>query len=286
MRRIGCLVSNWNSWSATFPPCDHLVRGQRSVTIRSGATQNIGVIVSEGDQAPVGGQPGDRGPFGEILDLGLPADMPPTVIPAAPPEGPAAPKSHRRSLIIGIVCVVVIAAVVVPAAFVFDAATAAISSGNGTATITWTSAPGSGDASSNPPQSFSGTINGHTLSGVATVAIPTGAANPFANSKGAPKNVQIFQYKGSFDGKPFDIGVFIHYPVSLGSTGSTTFTIDGTYDGQAVHATLGPPANPNLSNPPIPFSGTIGSWQVKGIIHGPNGTNGKQTATATFTVNS
>jgi hypothetical protein len=218
--------------------------------------------------------------------MGLPADTPPPVMPSAPSYEVSAAKPNRRPIVFGIVGVVVIVALVIAGIFVFGAASAAISAGSGTATITWTPAPDSGDASSSPPQSFSGTINGHSLSGVATTAIPTGATNPFSGSTGAPKEVQIFRYTGSFDGKPFDIGISIHYPVSISSPNSTLFVIDGTYDGQPVHATLGAPANPNLSNPPIPFTGTIGSWRVTGIIHGPSDKSGKQTATATFTVSS
>jgi hypothetical protein len=247
--------------------------------------------VNEGDQTPEGGPTDDPGPFGEILALGLPDATAPAEMSSAPTATsaptyePSVPKSHRRSLIIGVIGAVVFAALVIAAIFIVSATSAAISAGSGTATISWVSAPGSGDTSGNPPQSFSGTINGHSLSGVATLAIPAGS-NPLSDTTGPPKDVQIFRYKGSFAGKPFDIGLFIRLPVSAVSTSGEAFAIEGTYDGQAVHAVIGETANPSLSNPPIPFSGTIGKWRVLGFIHGSTGTGQKQTATATFTVSS
>jgi hypothetical protein len=215
------------------------------------------------------------------------ADEAPTDVGSSVAADPAvASKGRHRSLIFGIIGAAIVVVVVIVGIFVFSEASAAISAGSGTATITWTPAPNNGNTIGNPPQSFAGNIGGHSVSGVATLTLPTGSTNPFLTTTGASKDVQVFRYKGSFAGKSFDIGVLIGTPLSPSSSGAESFTITGTYDGQTVHADLGAPTNPNLSSPPIPFHGTIGKWKVTGAIHGPTGTSQKQTATATYTVSS
>jgi hypothetical protein len=213
---------------------------------------------------------------------GLPADPP---IGAAAGDGgssanvePAAgSKGGHRSLIIGIVGAAVVVVLVILGVFVFFKVSAAISAGSGTATITWTPAQGDDNSETGPPQPFTGTIGGHSVSGVSTFVLPANPTGP-----DPLRNVQIFHYKGSFDGKSFNLGGQIG-----GKTINTAvLLITGTYDGQAVHAVLSPPSSPNLSNPPIPFHGTIGKWKVKGIISLPTGSGQKQTATATYTVSS
>jgi hypothetical protein len=200
-------------------------------------------------------------------------------VPAAvPTEASVAPKSHRRSVIIGIVVVVLVAAVVIPGLFVFDAATAAIASGNGTATITWTPASDNGDTLGNPAQTFSGSINGNALSGLATFTIPTESGNPALGSTPTSKELPYFHYKGSYAGKPFVLVVDVNLQ-------NESFVANGRYDGQAVYAVIGPAGGSGLGNSPIPFHGTIGSWQVTGTVNFPTG-SGRQTATATFKVSS
>jgi hypothetical protein len=234
--------------------------------------------VNEGIQNPTGGPTGGPGPFDEIFNLGLPAATAPAVMPSPPIAESVAPKSRRRPLIIGIVCVVVLAAVVIPAALVFSAASAAISSGNGTATISWTSAPDNGDSTANPPQSFSGSINGNALSGQATFSVPAESTIPPPGTTSTYPELPFFHYKGSYAGKPFVLGVSI-------DTHGEGFVVNGIYDGQVVNAVVGPSGGSSLNSSAIPFHGTIGSWQIVGTISFPTtGTNGKQTASATFTV--
>jgi hypothetical protein len=209
-------------------------------------------------------------------DAGVDADTP-SIEPIAPPTQ----RNNRRPLIIGAVGAAVGAVLVIVGIVIFDEASAAISAGTGTATITWTRAPNNGDTSTNPPQPFSGTINGHALSGLATVVIPTGSTNPFVSSTGVPKSIVAFRFKGSFDGKPFNITLGIQYPTSTTSANTGALSIEGTYDGQAVHAAIGAPTNPtssippltfgaptntnpNQPSPPVPFSGTIGHRKVMG----------------------
>jgi hypothetical protein len=189
-------------------------------------------------------------------------------------EPAAGPKGHRRSLTVGVVGAAVVVVLVVLGVFVFFKVSAAISAGSGTATLTWAPTLASGN---NPPQPFTGTIGGHPVSGVSTFVLPTNPTGP-----DALRNVQVFHYKGSFDGKSFDLGG----QIGGQSINSVVLLITGTYDGQAVHAVLAPLSNPNLNNPPIPFHGTIGKWKVKGIIRGPTGSGQKQSATATYTVSS
>jgi hypothetical protein len=224
------------------------------------------------DGEPVtGSEPSDGTP------PGLRNDTPATEVgPSITAPPPVASNGSHRSLIVGIVGAAVVVVLVILGVFVFFKVSAAISAGSGTATITWTAAPGSENGSS-PPQPFTGTIGGHPVSGVSTFVFPSHPTGP-----DALKNAQIFRYKGSFDGKSFALDGQIG-----GQTVNTlVLLITGTYDGQAVHAVLAPPSNPNLSNPPIPFHGTIGKWKVKGIIRGPTGSGQKQTATATYTVSS
>lgn len=195
------------------------------------------------------------------------------------------PEGHHRLLIIGIIGGVVVIALVIAGIVIFDEASAAISAGSGTATISWVPAPDSGGTSGNPPQAFNGTIGGNSLTGVATTVLPT-TVNPVGGSSGGSKYVQIFHYKGSFAGKTFNIGVSFKTPLSLNPSGSTSLIVNGTYDGQAVHAVVGEPNNPNQASPPVPFSGTIGKWRVLGFIHCCSGTPKQQTATANYSVSS
>jgi hypothetical protein len=250
--------------------------------MRAEAAPDIGVVMSSDDQVPGGDH--EDGPGSVDEQAGQPGSGAGTSFTA--PVAPPGPRSNHRSLIIAIVGAVVVVAVVIVGIFVFDEASAAISAGSGTATISWVPAPGSGDTSGNPPQSFTGTVGSNSLSGVATTVLPTSGANPFGSTTGGSKYIQIFRYTGSFAGKPFNIGISFKAPLSVSTSSATSLIVNGTYDGQAVHAVVGAPSNPNQASPPVPFSGTIGKWRVSGTIHCCSGTPQKQTATASYTVNS
>jgi len=212
----------------------------------------------------------------------------PEVGPSVPSDeaGPALRSNIRqRSMIIGLVCAVVVIAAVLAGIAIFNKASAALSAGSGTATITWTPAPDNGNAAGNPPQSFRGTIGGHTVSGVANFASPD-RFNPLGGPSGI-ENAQILHYRGTFAGKPFVLGLSIGAQPGVAiNSQQGDFVIKGTYDGQRVNAILGPPVNPNQSSPPIPFHGTIGKWTVVGTIHLPAGTSQKQIASATYSISS
>jgi hypothetical protein len=188
-------------------------------------------------------------------------------------------------LIIGLVGAVIAVGIVIAGLIVWSEASTVISDGSGTAAISWMSPTGGYGSQGNPPLSFSGTINGHSLNGIATNPLTSNGTNPFLAAGGTGKAVKVFRYKGTFAGKQFDLGVFINAThTSLGPY--VPFMIRGTYDGQAVTADVTAPINSIGTPPPFHFNGTIGKWKVTGTIRSVPGTSRKQmaTATATFTV--
>jgi hypothetical protein len=202
------------------------------------------------------------------------------------------PKQGRSKWPLIVAAMVAVAIIVAGVLIVLTRMSAAISTGTGTATISWTSATPSGSSATSgvsfadPPQPFSGDINGTSVSGVSTTLTKNlGSALQGRTVKGS--TVQIFQYKGQFGGKPFDIGLFIHLPVSLSSPGGPppdeNVVVKGTYNGEAVNGTIKPPT-PGSQSTAADFQGTIGTYKVTGTITSPAGGTGKQTATATFTV--
>jgi hypothetical protein len=247
--------------------------------------------VSTDDQVPEGGPTDDPGPFGEVLNLGLPDATAPAEVSSAPAvtseptNEPPAPKSHHRSLIIWVIGAAVVTSLAIVGFVVFDEASAAISTGTGTATITWLTPTSGYPSTGNPPQPFTGTIAGHPVSGIATNPITPQGSDPGLAPGSIPSTIKVFRYRGTFAGEPFDLGVFIHTPFT-GLNPYVLFTIKGTWNGQAVNAVVTTPVNANGPRPQILFHGTIGRWRVSGFIHGPTGTGRTQTVTATFTVSS
>jgi hypothetical protein len=186
-------------------------------------------------------------------------------------------RRHSRTLIFGVLGALVVIALVIGGVVIFNKANAALSAGSGTATITWTSTSG-GASNSNPAQSFTGTIGGHPVSGVATFTTPT-TINPTSRTQLLTPGYPFFHYKGSFSGKTYNLGVGI-------STAAEGFVITGTYDGKKVNAIVSAPANTsgNSETTSASFHGTIGEWKVTGTIQGPTGSGRTKTVTATYTV--
>jgi hypothetical protein len=155
-----------------------------------------------------------------------------------------------------------------------------ISTGTGTATITWEPVSGSSTGVGNPPQPFTGTIDGLLLSGVATT--------PKANSA----TIEFFRWKGTFAGKPFDVGLFgTYHPVTSHSNPAAIFPsikITGTWGSQAVNGHIVTPSAAQLKSGkgPLRFDGTVGEYKVSGSIPQPTSTGDrtKRTGTATFTI--
>ena len=183
---------------------------------------------------------------------------------------------------IGLVVAGVVAVVVVVALVAGKSVVAAIETGSGTATVTWTPAHPSGASTSFTPQSFSGSINGNSLTGVATSPVASSSASSDPFSPGSTAKAELFRYRGTYDGKPYTIGIFLQGPLT-GSNPSVQFTVSGTYGDQPVHGVVGP-APANSTSATVPFHGTIGGWKVTGTLGGPTGTAQQQTATAHFTV--
>jgi hypothetical protein len=133
-----------------------------------------------------------------------------------------------------------------------------------------------------------------TISGVASVdssALSAAALNP---TPGKPLTLHFFNIRGTFDGKRFQLGLYVHYVGSPLAQQPTFPKIEilGTYGSEQVHATLAPPAadlaHPNATLPPstpILFNGTIGKLKVSGTVMQPTMKNGRNnTVKATFTV--
>jgi hypothetical protein len=93
--------------------------------------------------------------------------------------------------------------------------------------------------------------------------------------------------KGRFDGKAFNFGLYIQYPVSTAAPGSGGFPdlqAIGTYGNEKMQAKLAPSASALKPNGPIPsstpilLSGTIGNLKVTARIPQTATTHGKLNA--------
>lgn len=220
----------------------------------------------EGNEGPSEGRPLAGGPLPMAPQDGA-------FFGGSSANGAVGAKPRRSRWPIVVAAVVVVLVVVGGVGIVAARTSGAISTGNGTATFTWTSAsPSENTSSSNgvfqiPPQPFSGEINGIAVSGVSTAVTKNLSSLTAPRTK--PSNVEIFQYKGSFDGRPFDIGLFVR----LTPTGSPLVSngfVKGSYDGDPVNGVVGEPSSgrPGGSKP-AHFHGTIGDYKVSGSSSGP-----------------
>lgn len=247
----------------------------------------------EPDSDPVAVPPAavpDMGvPASEMTDAGgAPVVGTPVIVGPVGHEG-----GRSRWLYVGIGAALLVVVAVVVIVLATSGSSDPFSSGAGSATITWTSAAATGSDSS-PPQPFGGTINGVSVSGVATTdlsGIP-GLLHGTVSKK--PLTIHLFEIKGMFDGKAFAFGVFFKYPhgFSLSVTSSSAPKVDvaGTYGNQKVQATLAAPAS-DLSNPeainsstPMLINGTIDDLKVSGQVQEPTKHGTHNTAKATFTI--
>jgi hypothetical protein len=234
------------------------------------------------EPVPGAGQPavGDE-PAPEFTSESAPGGEDPPLNDDASPK-----KTSRRQVIGAGVAVVVVGGVAAGVALSRSSGPTTISTGTGTATITWTPATGPTPVVGNLPQPFSGTVDGLQAKGVATTTFSAADADSLSGSKS--RGFQVFEWKGTMGGKPFDLGVFIQ-PVKTGPSGgylalgAGEFKVVGKYGSDAVSAVVvGPIAigNPTTAR----FRGTVGHMQVSGAISGPNGNSQKQVAKATLTV--
>ena len=205
-------------------------------------------------------------------------------------------KSRVFVLATGIVVVAVIGVFAVLAVFKNNGL-GSLRSGRGTATITWHSAGGGVNP---PPQPFSGTAAGLSLSGTATVASPPNAPNTPPSPGAAitlPPRTHVATWTGTLGGTSFNLDETFDLSGSLGQGGSpteqttpgiapritATFVVTGTFGTKSVNVTAA--IDPHNAND-IAFSGTVGNLRVTGTINtAVLQKNGKTTTlTASFIV--
>jgi hypothetical protein len=217
--------------------------------------------VPDGGQAPEGGQ-GAAAP--------VPTEVPGVAMPPRPNGGAvdqAAAKSSSRRLLIGGAIVVVAALVVAGLVLLVTNVSNAISTGTGTATITWTPATGTPPPVGNLPQSFGGTIKGIGVSGINRTTISANGFGSLVNPSGKPPTeIQVFRLNGSFGGKAFTLGVFYELH-NRPSAVYPQINVRGTYGTLAVNGTITPPSVADLNKGSVPadFHGTVGSFKVSGL---------------------
>ena len=213
----------------------------------------------------------------------LTGPVPPPPAPAMPPNLVRAPvrapkrrrRRSRRPLVIVVAIVVAVVAVVAVAAVVLLKASG-ITTGSGTATISW-KVPAHGVGTS--PKSLSGTVDGLTLIAKSTgVDRAAGGTAPSATGADLP----VAHWSGTLGGKKFDLDVT--ESIVSGSSSATSnkylgnfkivYRITGTYGTDAVKGTA--TADPRHAGR-LQFSGTVGSYHVKGTASEPkkSATNGK-----------
>jgi hypothetical protein len=168
-----------------------------------------------------------------------------------------------------------------------------LASGRGTAVISWkgTGGPaiivwdGTGRFSAPTRQSFSGSIEGLPVSGVATTVLDASDAQSLVHPSPGTL-LHVFQWRGTFDGKPFSLGVYAGTGslAVLGSPGNVGFTVRGTYGSMNVLAAVSAPNSSSTVSSVASFSGSIGPYRVSGEVSAPTGTGTHHTSTAAFAV--
>ena len=215
----------------------------------------------------------------------------PTATPSitSPPPDDAT-TGHTRSWIVGAVGAVVVVVGVVIAIVVLTSPSAGISAGSGTATISWIPVTGGNpDTIGNPPQPFTGSIEGTSLNGIATTPFTSDGKKVTGLSPLSGK-ILFIQWKGSFGGKLFNVGVYADYhhgtPLTNPPGTFPSLTIAGKWGNQAVEGRIATPSAAELKrgNPPAHFAGTVGDLKVSGTAQPPAGGGSHPSGTATFTV--
>ena len=150
--------------------------------------------------------------------------------------------------------------------------------GAGTATFTW-------DPASPTPQPFTGSIEGHAVSGVSHTSPIQG--EPLAAA--ATASFPMYRWEGSFEGKRFDVTIDLHYPggtQAAADPSSLPFRASGSYGSMPIDISTSVPAGSSLGDPdtPLDFAGTVGTGKVTGSIRAPTTSGGTTTVTATFRV--
>jgi hypothetical protein len=221
-----------------------------------------------------------------MTDPVAPDSTAPSQLPGAGPA-PTAKRSRsaRTWIIVAIVAVVVVVGAI--GAVVIVADSAAIHDGPGTATFTWTPIHQSISSGSStlPPQPFTASINGHSVTGTATTILPNSADALSGSPSSQP--VPAFRYTGQFAGQPFSLVLSFHFAgIAALTTSPTNFriTVVGTYGHMPVAAVITAPTNGPSSTGPAHLTGNIGHWKVTADIPAPTGTPTSQSATVRYVV--
>lgn len=198
-------------------------------------------------------------------------------------------KSTRR-LVVGIVIALVVVLAGGGLAVALMSAPTTISTGTGSATITWTQVTSNSDTvGASPPQPFTGTIEGMSASGVATMPVVASGVPSTSPTATFPTKLEVVKWTGTFGGKSFNVGIFVHYPSTASITNPTasfpTITIVGQWGSDPVNGTVEEPTAAELKGGtgPIHFNGTVGDFKVSGTVQQPTGTTHRQSL-ATFAV--
>jgi hypothetical protein len=152
---------------------------------------------------------------------------------------------------------------------------------SGSVTVTWRSTT-TGSQTSGDRGPYGGTVAGIPVGGHWT-SPDQGLTPPNDTSR-----ITLSRWTGTLDGKSFTVAVSFDFgSITSGSTASiklsdAVFDIRGTYGGQPVTGTAGPPTSVNAQT--IGFRGTVAGHHVTGTVtdvshHGRTGT-----AKADFTV--
>ena len=212
-----------------------------------------------------------------------------------PPVSRSGQAHTRRWIIVALVAVALLIGTLT--VFVLVSDRAVIHDGPGTAVISWTPVRQdlSGGDLSPAPQPFTAVLDGRTASGTSTTVLTTESA-PHADSSTDREGgtFPVFHYRGRLAGHAFDltVGYRLVPPSDLAGTEglhpslpATEFTVQGTYDGMPVRATITSPVGDGPSaSAPARLVGTIGHWKVTGRIPRPTGTSSRQSVTAHFVV--
>ena len=239
--------------------------------------------MSVDDQSP------EEGHAGTASEGTVPSEASaPTDAGSAEPSPGAASRSRTKVAVVVTLAVLVLA--VIGGVVLFKSRTPSeLSTGSGTAMITWKSVSGSTGTTSPPPQPFTGTIEGVPISGTSLITIYSSTSglslsNPSSLSS-LPSEVHAATWKGALGDKRFSVVVYVNLKAALVSGGqspSAEVNVTGTYGSERVSlvARGRKGQNPNLAF----FSGTIGGLKVSGVAHMPKRNGDITTSTATFTV--
>lgn len=202
--------------------------------------------------------------------------------------------SGHRIAVLG--ALVVLVGVIVAVLLLVATSSDSLGVGPGTATFSWaagnnlgiSSSSGSGlGASTQSSQSFSGDIEGHPVSGVATLLLPSSSSpgtdlkNPALPS--AP--IRFVRWKGTFAGQPFNLVISVRFGRPFTKTSVMPgFIVTGTWGRRAVTAHAAVPNSASQDVQSLPFHATVGNWTVTGKISRPITRDNRETETASFVV--